>query len=457
MRLRTTATLAVSACLLIATASPPAASAQPSEHSFEIVPGSFHFAPTGTQAGEHADWVTSFDFAHEGDGATFNDVRDTLVNLPAGFVGSSTAVPTCTTAQLPAKGGRLGEGTAGPVASQVGEITLELSLEPGHSEVTRYPVYSMDVNRGEGVAAELGFKTVLFTVLLRIGVRPGDSGLSVSTPNIPTIGEPHGVSVTIWGLPASHVHDAERGLTCGGIFDPGRCSLELGGPQEAHIPVRPSLSNPASCGVFTASLEAYSWEESGNVQRASAQTPAITGCERVPFGPSIEARPTTRAAESPTGLDFSLLVPQTYENPDTIATANLRDTTVTLPAGMTINPSAGSGLGACSPGRYAAETATSLPGAGCPPESKIGSIDIETPLISDHLDGAVYVATPYDNPFPEPGHPSGSLLALYVVAKDPGRGILVKTAGRIEPNPLTGQLVTTFENTPQQPFSRFTL
>jgi len=49
------------------------------------------------------------------------------------------------------------------------------------------------------------------------------------------------------------------------------------------------------------------------------------------------------------------------------------------------------------------------------------------------------------------------LLALYIVAKAPARGILVKVAGEIHPDPVTGQLVTTFLNNPQQPFNRFTL
>ena len=42
---------------------------------------------------------TSFDFAHEGDGRTYNDVRTTS-ELPAGFDANDTAVPTCTDAQL---------------------------------------------------------------------------------------------------------------------------------------------------------------------------------------------------------------------------------------------------------------------------------------------------------------------------------------------------------------------
>ena len=90
-------------------------------------------------------------------------------------------------------------------------------------------------------------------------------------------------------------------------------------------------------------------------------------------------------------------------------------------------------------------------------------------MLAEKVDGAVYVATPYDNPFSEPGHPNGSLLALYIVAKNAARGIVVKVAGKVELNPVTGQLVTTFgstpsfegipgnEGTPQQPFNRFTL
>ncbi|HWX87406.1 MAG TPA: hypothetical protein VNX67_04465 [Solirubrobacteraceae bacterium] len=49
----------------------------------------------------------------------------------------------------------------------------------------------------------------------------------------------------------------------------------------------------------------------------------------------------------------------------------------------------------------------------------------------------MFVAQPYENPFPESGHPGGSLLALYVVIKNPQRGVMVKLAGKIEPDPKT--------------------
>jgi hypothetical protein len=170
----------------------------------------------------------------------------------------------------------------------------------------------------------------------------------------------------------------------------------------------------------------------------------------VPFDPSSDAQSTTNAAESPSGLDVSLVVPQSWENPLSLSTSNLKDTRLALPVGYTINPSAGSGLGTCTPQQYEAETAASLPGEGCPPESKIGAVKVETPVLSETLRGAVYVATPFDNEF-------DSLLGLYIVVKDPQRGIIVKLAGHIEANPVTGQLVTTFDENPQVPFNRFTL
>jgi hypothetical protein len=435
------------------------AAAQPSEHPFEIVPGSFHFTPSTTQAAAHSDWVTSFDFAHTL-GKTNNDVRTTVHNLPVGFTGNITAVPTCTQAQLLlqwpkdlAKGENISATlSACPPASQIGTITFDVNgstTQPAPNEVT-VPIYNMEVT-SFGIAAEIGFKSTILTQVLQIGLRPDDSGITVTTPNIPKLGEPRNVTVTIWGLPASHEHDAERGQICGVDGEhPPVCHEEYGGPKAAGIAVKPFLSNPTSCGAFTATMEAYSWEEPENVSKASSETGPIGECDRVPFEPSIEVQPTTNAAESPSGLNVSLVVPQSWDNPFSISTANLKDTKVTLPEGITVNPSAGSGLGACTPGQYEAETSASLPGEGCPAESKIGAIEIETPLLAEKILGAVYVAKPFDNPF-------NSLLALYIVAKAPDRGIIIKVAGKVELNPVTGQLSTTFDNTPQQPFSRFTL
>jgi hypothetical protein len=307
-----------------------------------------------------------------------------------------------------------------------------------------------------GVAAELGFHALVLTQLLAITVRPGDSGLTVTAPAIEGGLEIRDISVTIWGVPNTSAHAHERGRECVEETDGSTSCYDSGG-EEVHILPEPFLTNPTSCGPFSAHMRADSWEESGVWSEASDEVGPIVECERVHFDPSIEVQPSTVSAESPSGLAVSLIVPQTWEDPFGISTSNLKDAKVTLPEGFTINPSAGSGLGACTRQQYESETAESPVGAGCPPESKIGSIEIETPLLTEKIFGAVYVATPYANPFSEPGHPSGSLLALYIVAKDPFRGVIVKVAGQIELNPVTGQLVTTFLNNPQVAFNRFTL
>ena len=63
------------------------------------------------------------------------------------------------------------------------------------------------------------------------------------------------------------------------------------------------------------SMEADSWEEPFDWSKASMRSARSCECERVPFEPSIEVQPTTRSAESPTGLEVVAVVPQTWENP----------------------------------------------------------------------------------------------------------------------------------------------
>jgi hypothetical protein len=430
--------------------------AKPSEHAFEILPGSFHVTAASAQAAAHADLTVSFDFAHEGTkGATFNDGRTTVVELPPGFIGNNTAVPTCTFAQLVgnAAGGETGSPECAP-ASQVGTISFDADISSKEAEEVTLPLYNMEVT-SFGVTAQLGFNyagSVIQT--LNVSVRPGDSGITVTSPNIERTGEFRNVSVTTWGLPAAHANDPQRGLECYSSFHP----MCQGGNEAANILVKPFLSNPTSCEPHIAHMRADSWEHPEEWSYAQTEvTPASSECERVPFDPSIEVAPTTRNAESPSGLNISLIAPQTWENPSGIETSNVKDTTVALPLGYTANPSLASGLGTCTPAQYESETSDSAPGAGCPPESKIGKVDVETPVLAEKLTGNIYVATPFDNPFGTAEHPGGSLLALYIIVKDPARGIIVKLAGHIEPNLVTGQLVTTFDEDPQVPFSKFTL
>jgi hypothetical protein len=430
--------------------------AVPSQEPFAIEPGSFHITPSTYQAGAHANWTLTFDIAHDNKGKTFNDLRSTLVNYPRGFMGNNTAVPACPVALL--LGVQAEHGSECPLDTQVGTISLYLTFESVPVYVT-FPVFNVEVT-SPGVTAELGFNAFIVTQVLPVAVRPGDSGLTGTSPNIVNVGEPHDISLTIWGVPWAHEHDAERGRQCYPKPFESTTATCFGGGELVNMPAHPYLGNPTSCPgtALNATMEADSWEEPlAPASTASTEIGPFVNCERVPFNPSIEVQPTTNSTESPSGLDVSLVVPQSWEKPETIATSTLKDTRVTLPVGYTVNPSAGSGLTGCTPVQYAAETSSSPPGAGCPPESKLGRVKIETPVLAEPIEGNVYLAQPYDNPFSEPSHPNGSLLAMYVVAKAPDRGIIIRAAGKVEPNPITGQLVTTFQDTPQQPFSKFTL
>jgi hypothetical protein len=72
-------------------------------------------------------------------------------------------------------------------------------------------------------------------------------------------------------------------------------------------------------------------------------------------------------------------------------------------------------------------------------------VEVDTPLLDHPLKGGVFVAKQGENPF-------GSLLAIYVVAEDPQSGVVLKLAGKLTPDPHTGQLAATFTEDPQLPF-----
>ncbi len=138
-------------------------------------------------------------------------------------------------------------------------------------------------------------------------------------------------------------------------------------------------------------------------------------------------------------------VPQeSTENPVGLAEADVKNTTVTLPEGVQLSPGAADGLQACSPLQIGLHTAER---PSCPDASKVATVEVNTPVLPEPLTGAAYLATQDENPF-------GSLIALYVVAEDPVAGVLVKLAGQVSLDPVTGQIVATFENTPQLPYDR---
>ncbi len=313
------------------------------------------------------------------------------------------------------------------------------------------PLFNLVPSVGE--PARFGFVVDSVPAVLDTSVRTGgDYGVVASASNIPQSVAFEAAQVTFWGVPGDPRHDQARGWLC--LNGAAGCTaLGVAKPP-------PFLTLPTSCtGPLQTTVEADSWKQRGVFQSFPAGEPlqALDGCDRLPFGASISVAPDVEEASTPTGLTVGVHVPQeAASNAEGLAGADVRDTTVVLPEGVTINPGGADGLEACSEGQIgfqgkeAGEPATNLftsglPNPFCPDASKIGTVEIETPLLPHALKGAVYLAAQNENPF-------GSLIAMYLVAEDPVSGVLVKQSGEVSLDPSTGRITTTFKNMPQQPW-----
>jgi len=350
--------------------------------------------------------------------------KDVLAELPPGLVGNPTAVEQCPVRFVE-------EGTCSG-NSQVGVIRVKSAGPTEHGS----NIYNVVPAKGSPArfAGEVNVSTNAYiSASLRTG---SDYGVNAGSFNLPTISNPYSFEIRLWGVPADPSHDAQR--SCPGVEGP--CSVTPGTPDI------PFLRNPTSCtGPLEARVKIDSYDLPGTFFAKPFEMPEITGCDKLEFEPDLEVQPTSQVADSPTGLHVDLHIPQN-EDPEGLATPDLRDAVVKLPAGLTLNPSSAAGLESCTP----AQIALSAPEAAtCPDAAKIGKVEVDTPLLDHSLTGGVYVATPYDNPF-------DSLLAIYIAVDDEASGVVIKLAGEVEVG-AEGQLTTTFADNPQLPFEDFKL
>ena len=388
------------------------------------------------------------------------DLRDLRIEAPAGLILNPSALPTCplTTFETPRispfEVSRSGESCSG--RTQVGTVEVQTSREGGGSR--RFGLFSLEPS--PGVPAQFGFSPFGSPIVLDQGLRANGDGsyaLTLEAASVPQALDLHGLEVTLWGTPWGASHDGERG-NCLNEAEPGfpwaKCSV--GDPKDS-VP-RTFLTLPHRCsGPLDFSVRASSWQQQGVASAAAVSRDeggdpvAFSPCTGIPFAPKPVGQLNDTKASSPSGYNFQLSVDNTgFVDPLQRAPAPVKTAVLALPNGVTVNPSVGAGLSGCSPAGYAAESATSPQGAGCPNASKLGDFTVRSALFPEMLEGAVYLASPYDNPF-------GALVAVYLVAKLPSRGLLVKVAGKIDPDPGTGNLVATFDNLPQIPYTELNL
>jgi hypothetical protein len=398
-------------------------------------------APAQEAGGHPFVGVTDFQVNQTSSGAPDGEVKDIRVDVPAGLISDPQAVPQCSDSGL-------STGTC-PNNTQLGIVELEASL----SGVTVYvgaSVYNAAVEAGHcaGYVSDYAFNTATGRIDVCGGIRStSDDGLyfTIAAPQNPALIRS---TLIFWGVPGDTGHDPQRGWSCLSALV-NTCTPPASAPGTPQG--TPFLSNPSGCvaagQVTTLTLDSYE----GDWAHTTSTTPvAAIGCADVPFTPSLTVTPQTTASDTPTGVNVDLHVPQN-EEPAGVASATVKDASVTLPPGMTLDPSAANGLAACTPAEFG--HGSDAPPT-CPTASQLGTAEIDTPLLATPLTGSVYLGCDGSSAA-TPCPATGGLAYLYVYVT--GRGVTQKLIGTVTADRQSGQLTTTFLDQPQVPFSDFKL
>ena len=397
---------------------------------------------------------SSYPFAPAG-----GDLKDIEVSLPPGLIANPTAIGRCSIQDFNTVHGVSPEQGVNytpndcPEDSAVGVIATW--QKEGKGGIYKAPIYNLAPPKG--MPAQLGFQIVGVPIYIDSRVRTAsDYGVTGFLRNVTEAQRVTAARVTLWGTPWEASHDPLRG-ECAEIR--GECPAK--DPSEEVEP-RAFWRLPSTCAnPLAITMEFSTWAQPPAAASATSGVPQPTDCAAPDFSPTIESRPTTSAADSPSGLHFNLHLPQMaqedeadeFEGP---GEADLKDARVTLPRGLVVNPASASGRQACSPTQIGLTTplgqvppSFNEAPAACPDAAKVGNVEVNTPLLDHPLAGSVYLATQEENPF-------RSLLAIYIALEDPQSGIVAKLAGKVTLDPVTGQLTTTVDEGPQVPFEDFT-
>jgi hypothetical protein len=342
---------------------------------------------------------------------------DTLhFELPPGVTIDAQAAPQCVEADFVTGGCSNGTAVGAAMVSAAGEM---------------YPAAVYDLEPSPGEPARLGFVVDGVPFFIDTALLAGSDGMTMSINHMTQVVAFAAIRLELWGVPADPSHDATR----------GRCLSGEETDCESQSSPTAFLTLPTSCaGPSSTTLQGDSWQEPGVFLTESFAVPALTGCQRLPFEPALAVAPDVNEADTPSGFTLDLKLPQS-ENPTGLASSGLKNATIDLPEGTNISLSATDGLQTCSMAQVGLGSTAQVT---CPNASKVGEVNIRTPVLGNPLQGAVYMATPNENPFSSP-------LAVYVVAEDPVSGVQVKLAGQLEPNPATGQLTIALRELPQLP------
>jgi hypothetical protein len=386
-----------------------------------------------TQAAGHPPWgITKFELNHTGSGSSrFPEgapLKRIRVDVPPGLAANPEALPKCTQSQFQA-------GSC-PLNTKVGTTEMEAIAEPLPTVRVLLSgltgnVFNVQPPAGSLLPLYFGIEVAPLAPLVapvRLFLKGhvdwnGDYHEFFEIDEIPTKGEiAGGIQAPLTVLTSQLNFDGRAGQ---GNF----------------------LTLPSACSSSTTShleVESYAGERSGT----DTHTPVgVEGCDKVPFAPSTTVVPETAKSDAPDGATTVVQVPQQVGAGE-INTSDIKDAHVTLPEGLTLNPSAAHGLEACSAAQIGIGTRNAV---SCPAGSRVGTVAIETDLPPHSLVGSVFLGSPSGGKITDPP------FTIYLDAEAPSLDVSVRLQGSVTPNPSTGRLEVTFANNPQLPFSLLTL
>lgn len=207
------------------------------------------------------------------------------------------------------------------------------------------------------------------------------------------------------------------------------------------------LTLPNPCGVAQSATLKVDSHEGDSAEQTFTTPYGGTGCDKVPFDPSIETT-VDSSTDSPEPVTLDLkITPFDPEEPE-VASAYLKTAKVVLPEGAGLNPSLANGLETCTNAQFAYHTNDPI---RCPAASEIGTVEVQTPsLPPNSLFGKVYAAEPLSN---DPS--SGEQFRIFLTVQSERYGVNVRLIGHVFPNLQTGQLTAVVDDNPQAIFSSF--
>jgi hypothetical protein len=305
---------------------------------------------------------------------------------------------------------------------------------------TRHPLFNLVPPAG--VAGELATVVLIAPVVIDLAIRNGsDYGLNAELHNLSQAEQAKEISLALWGVPADSRHDHLRCLAL--EEEPESTKICPSGAS-----LEPMLTMPTSCAEpLTTTIAAQSWEnpeastEKSVTANGGGGGPSdLSGCERLHFDPAVIVQPESAVADTPTGLSVNVSVPFQGAQGE-LAGASLENLVVALPDGLSINPATAGGLVGCTAAQIGVGQASK---ASCPDASKIGTLEIQTPILSKALKGFVYLAEPAGGLFE-------GTLTIYLVGEE--AGLNFKLVGQLSAQPNSGQLTLTLDEIPELPLS----